>query len=263
MPGAKLISIIIPVHNEFDYTKLCIESIYRYTNPMFELIIIDNASTDQTPKYINDIAGAVIIKNKSNNGYVKAVNKGIKKATGDYVLLLDNDTIVTTSWLDNMIECIDSEPTIGIVGPYTNHSNNSQLINVSYKTVEQLQETAVKFSKQDKSSWFEINDLSKFCMLVKREVIDNIGFLDEEFFPGFYADRDFCKRAQAAGYRLKCAGNVLVHHFGGRTFKNLDLSVEELSFKNKELFERKWGLTRSIDNSEPEVINLAPTVKIA
>jgi GT2 family glycosyltransferase/glycosyltransferase involved in cell wall biosynthesis/Tfp pilus assembly protein PilF len=263
VPGAKLISIIIPVHNEFDYTKLCIESIYRYTTTVFELILINNASTDQTPEYLNDIAGVIAIKNKTNHGYVKAVNEGIKKATGDYILLLDNDTIVTTSWLDNLIECIESEPTIGIVGPYTNHASNSQLINVNYKTIEQLQEIAIKFSKQGADSCFEVNDISKFCMLIKKEVIDNIGLLDEEFFPGFYADKDFCRRAQAAGYRLKCAGNVFVHHFGGRTFKNLDISVEELSIKNKELFDKKWGVASSLDTSETGVINLAPTIKIA
>ncbi len=241
MANNKLTSIIILGYNQLGYTKLCIESIYRYTISPFELILVDNGSTDGTAEYVESIVGAKVIKNKENLGFAKGCNQGIEAAEGDYILFLNNDVIVTEHWLDNMIECLESDPKIGIVGPRSNYVNSAQIIDVSYDTIEGLHRFAGDFNRQGQDKWFEVDLLIGFCMLIKREVIDKVGLLDERFGLGNFEDNDFCLRTRTAGYRLVCAGNTYIHHFGNRTFAGNQVPYGEWLEENLKKFNEKWG----------------------
>ena len=117
--------IVIPVWNQLEATRDCINSIERNTLYPHRLIIIDNASGNKTAKYMDDLqkdrkTKVLLLRNKENQGFIKAVNKGVLQATAEYVCILNNDTFVTDGWLKEMINIINEDPAIGIVNPSSN-----------------------------------------------------------------------------------------------------------------------------------------------
>jgi GT2 family glycosyltransferase len=109
-----------------------------------------------------------------------------------------------------------------------------------YQTTEELEEFAQKVKKGAVRQFRPVNDLSGFCMLIDRQVIDKIGMLDERFGIGNYEDQDFCRRAQSAGFKLLIANEVYVHHFGSRAFVENDFEYYKILEENRRKFERKW-----------------------
>ena len=100
---AKLTSIIIPTYNQLEYTRWCLDSIRYYTGEPYELIVVDNGSTDGTVEYLWSQEDIRFIHNRENKGFAGGCNQGISHSAGDYVLLLNNDTVVASGWLGNMI----------------------------------------------------------------------------------------------------------------------------------------------------------------
>lgn len=241
-PGPKLTSIVIVAWNQLPYTKLCIESIQKYTDVPYELVLVDNGSTDGTGDYFASLPNATVIKNPVNLGFAAGCNQGIKAARGDYVLLLNNDTVVSHNWLSNLINCLESSPDIGIVGPVSNYVSGVQLITTHYRSLEEMHEFARQYNRPDPSRWFDTDRLVGFCMLIRRSVIDRIGLLDESFGLGTFEDDDYCLRARQAGFRLVCAGDTFVHHFGSKTFAGNNIDMAQLLAENRAKFCRKWGL---------------------
>lgn len=137
--SAPLTSIIILAFNQIKYSKLCIESIKEYTTNPYELILVNNGSTDGTGEFFSSIKGASIISNRENRGFAKGVNQGIKRAKGSSILLLNNDTVVTENWLSNLLFCLKSHKKIGSVGPRTNRCGNNQKLDVSFKDLTKMQ----------------------------------------------------------------------------------------------------------------------------
>jgi O-antigen biosynthesis protein len=127
-----LTSIIIVTFNQLEYTRQCVESIRLMTDEPYELIFVDNASTDGTVDYLKSLAGATVIENAENRGFPAAVNQGIIAATGRSILLLNNDTIVTTGWLRRLLVALDSDPKIGLAGPCSNLVGSEQQVDVNY-----------------------------------------------------------------------------------------------------------------------------------
>lgn len=114
-------SIVILTHNKLDYTKLCIESIRTYTKPdQYELIVVDNASTDGTVAWLRGQPDIKVVWNQHNEGFPRGCNQGIEISTGDNILLLNNDTVVTANWLEQLTTALYSSDEIGAVGPATN-----------------------------------------------------------------------------------------------------------------------------------------------
>lgn len=116
--GQIQVSIVIPVFNKVDYTRKCIESVIKNTfNVCYELIFVDNASTDGTPAYLSSLQGKIkIITNEKNVGFTKACNQGGRMASGEYAVFLNNDTEPQDQWLNSLINLARSDERIGIVG---------------------------------------------------------------------------------------------------------------------------------------------------
>lgn len=238
----RLTSIVILAWNQLFYTRMCIESIQQYTDFPYELILVDNGSTDGTGEYFDSIPNAVVIKNPVNRGFAAGCNQGIRAAHGDYILLLNNDTVVSHNWLSNLINCLESSPEIGIVGPVSNYVSGVQLIPTEYQSLGEMHQFARKFNRPDPSRWFDTERLVGFCMLIRRSVIDRIGLLDEDFGIGNFEDDDYCLRALRAGFRLVCAGDTFIHHFGNKTFEGNNVDMAKLLAENRVRFCRKWGI---------------------
>jgi len=239
-----LVSIVIVTYNQYEYTKKCLDSIKEFTNENYEIIVVDNNSKDGTPDKIkNDFPEIKLIENAENKGFPLAANQGIKEGQGEYYLLLNNDTIVTQNWLERMVEVAELNLEIGIVGPVSNIVSGVQIDkNAKYNSIEEMHKYAAKNKKENAGKYFEFPRVAFLCTLIKREVVEKIGGLDERFSPGNFEDDDFCLRAQLAGYKTVVAQDVFIHHYGSKSFKAN--GIEEYAKRldlNKQIFIEKWG----------------------
>lgn len=246
----ELTSIIILTYNQLKYTKLCIESIKTWTRSPYELILVDNGSTDGTVEYLKSIDNAKLITNQTNLGFGKGINQGIRAADGDYILLLNNDTIVANNWLENQLRCIKDQPEIGIVGPRTNYAGGVQgEVKGDFRNLDKIMDFSNKFNQPDPGKWFQVKEIVGFCMLIKREVIERIGLFDECFTHGMWEDNDFCRRARNKGFKLYCAGDTFVYHFGSQTILGNNLDMRQIFLMNKEKYEKKWNISNAISKT--------------
>lgn len=233
-------SIIILTFNKIEYTKKCIESIRKYTlKDSYEIIVVDNASTDESIKWLKKQEDIKLILNEKNLGFPRGCNQGIEIASGSEILLLNNDVIVTPKWLENMLISLYSNSNIGAVGPRTNYAFGQE-IEAEYKYEKDINAFAKKFSENKKIT--RKLKLSGFCFLIKKEVLDKIGLLDELFTLGNCEDDDLSLRIIKNGYELGLCENVFIHHFGSVSFKENIEKSNALLMENKEKFEKKWGI---------------------
>ncbi len=240
-----LISIIIPTFNNWEYTKQTIESIQTLRELNYEIIIVDNGSGDSTIDNLKNYHNLKVVTNKNNLGFPKAVNQGLKVATGEYIVIANNDIVVTKNWLERMIEIAESDSLIGIVAPVSNSVSGVQLDkNAEYSSIEEMHKYAGKIRKNNKGKIYEFPRVAFLCTLIKREVIEKIGGLDERFSPGNYEDDDFCLRAQLAGFKTIIAQDVFIHHYGSKSFKaDGNEKYQKLLGINRRKFVDKWDAT--------------------
>jgi GT2 family glycosyltransferase len=225
-----------------DYNRLCINSIRKYTKrDSYEIIVVDNHSTDGTVEWLQEQADLRLILNHENVGFPAACNQGIAAANGNDIMLLNNDTIVTPQWLSNLEKCLYSSPDIGAVGTVTNSCSNFQRIACKYSSIEEMICFAQRFNHSDPGLWEERKRLVAYCMLIRAEVIDKVGLLDEIFSPGNYEDDDYSVRMRNAGYRLVLCRDAFVHHFGSISFREQSTQFTALLNTNKQKFIDKWG----------------------
>lgn len=244
-----LTSIIILAKDQYEYTKECIDSIFKFTKSPFELILVDNGSRDEIPNYFHNLqknqSNVTVITNQSNVGFPKGVNQALRKAKGKYVLIGNNDTVVTPGWLEKMIEHLEKDPKNGLVGPISNNISGLQIDKeASYQTMDEMLRYAQNITQKNRAVIQEFPRLAFFCTLIKREVFDKIGGLDERFSPGNYEDDDFCMRAQVAGYKAHILRYIFIHHYRSRSFAGdgNDAYRERLQ-TNRKKFAEKWGGT--------------------
>lgn len=247
---SKFTSIIILTYNQLEYTKICIESIRKFTNPdSYEIIIIDNNSTDGTINWLKTQEDVTVIYNNENLGFPKGCNQGIKIAKGDNILLLNNDTIVTPNWLFNMNKALWSSKEIGAVGTVSNYCSYNQEIHVNYNNIEEMLEFAYNFNKSNTSLWYYRNKLIGYCLMIKKEVLDKVGLLDEIFTPGNFEDDDISFRMLLSGYKLFLCKDTFIHHFGSISFKSSNNSYHELLKVNSNKFKDKWEFNALVNNT--------------
>jgi GT2 family glycosyltransferase/2-polyprenyl-3-methyl-5-hydroxy-6-metoxy-1,4-benzoquinol methylase len=240
-------SIIVVTFNNLALNRLCLDSIYARTDwPNYEVIVVDNASTDGTPQYLREQErtrpNLRVVLNESNLGFAAANNIGLKLATGEYVVLLNNDTVVSRAWLTNMIRHLAANPRIGLIGPVTNEIGNEAKIPVGYSRLADMPAWAARHARAHDGQTFDISMLAMFCVATRRQVVEQVGLLDERFGLGMFEDDDYTRRLKDAGYTCVCALDAFVHHAGRASFKLLgDQKYFEIFIHNRSLYEQKWG----------------------
>jgi GT2 family glycosyltransferase len=241
------VTIVVVAHDGLVCTRLCVESVLAQTGIAFELLVVDNASTDGTPAYLAELAArdprVTPILNDCNVGFAAAVNQGLARARGDVLVVLNNDVVVTPGWLEPLVALL-ADRTIGAVGPVTNRIANEAEIPTHHRTYGEMVEFAAERGLRFRGSHFDIPMLAMFCTALRREVFERVGPLDEQFELGLFEDDDYSHRVRAAGLRLVCADDSFVHHFGEASFGNLvpDGRYATLFERNRERFEHKWGV---------------------
>lgn len=260
-PDPALVSMVILTFNQLDYTKQCLESIRRHTQLPYEIIFVDNASTDGTVEWLQQqVADSTIrtVLNDRNLGFAAGCNQGMRAARGAYILLLNNDVVVTPEWLSGMLECLRLTERGGIVGPMTNNISGIQKVpEIGYSSLDGLDAFAQSFRTRYRHRRITSRRIVGFSMLFHRDLMDAIGFLDERFGSGNFEDDDYCIRAALAGFRNAIAGDVFIHHHGSASFTGNRIDITAAMAKNHALFAEKW----SKPVTDPELSHQIVTLK--
>jgi len=255
-------SIIIPVFNKLEYTKQCLDALCKETpTDLFELIIVNNASTDGTKEFLNEFAktypNVKVIHNQENLGFAKACNQGARVAEGKYLVFLNNDTVPLYGWLEEMLKIIETEKNVGIVGSKLLYPDNT--IQHAGVAIADFPQSIYPYHIHRKSpaDALEVNVVKDYqavtgaCMLIPKEFFDRLGGFDEGFLNG-YEDVDLCFRVREAGYRVVYTPKSVLYHFE---------SISEGRFKavneNEKRLQEKWA-----GKIEPDVKVNYPKVSI-
>lgn len=221
------VDIIIPIFNALEDLRICLKSIYKYTDLQHNrLILINDQSTDERIKPFLDeqkSKNVIVIHNSTNRGFSNNINLGMEQSNKNDVILLNSDTVVTSRWLEKIVACAYSDRSIGTVTPL---SNNATLCSVpNFCEINSLPDD---LSIDDAAQIVEDCSLRKypritvangFCMLIKREVIDLIGYFDAEAFgKGYGEENDFCNRAEQMGYIHVMCDDTYIYHSGTKSF---------------------------------------------
>jgi GT2 family glycosyltransferase len=231
MSNPGLTSLVIAVWNQLEYTKRCLDSIERCTAAPYELIVVDNGSTDGTREFLQTVKGRVIT-NEKNLGCAGAWNQGIRASQGEVIGILNNDILVTPGWLDGLLAFM-RETGHGLVSPSAREGR------LDYD----LDRYALEFT-QDCAGAARHDDMYGACMLIRQEVFERIGLFDEGFLYGGCEDIDFWWRMRQAGYSVGMTGSVLIHHFGMVTQDAVKSKETRAHVKgNVAHFQSKWKRT--------------------
>ncbi len=263
--GTELASILVLCCNELAYTRQCLDAVLANTRAPYELILLDNGSSDGTGDYLESLtsrsepARIVAIREPNNLGFPGGVNRCLREARGEYIVLLNNDAVVSPGWLDILVRAaLCDYPHIGLVGAVSNFAGGIQQIPVPYRDPNELPAFAARRRVECAAQLVDAPMLSGFCLLLRRAVLDAIGGLDERFGLGFFYDDDLSRRARGAGFRLAVAPDCFVHHHGSRTFLGLGIDPARQLETNAALFREKWhsssdnpvSLTMIVKNEE-------------
>lgn len=241
-----LVSILIPCCGQLEYTRLCVPSVLRFTRDPYELIFIDIGSLDGTAEYLAGIKAASrvhveIVRTPTDSGISDACKTAIQKAAGEYLVLLNNDTVVTEAWLDQLLGLVKMSPAIGMTGPMSNYAAPPQLIEtVPYRVgprkgrevglsstggdslidVEAVNRFAGELREKNRGKWLESDRLGGFCLLLKRQVLKKMEEhgLNEWSDLSLFDTDILSSKARQAGFTLACCRDLFIHHFGTRTF---------------------------------------------
>ncbi|MBS4022831.1 MAG: glycosyltransferase family 2 protein [Dethiobacter sp.] len=247
------VSIIIPVYNNLKYTKFCLKSIWQNTSGDYEIIVVNNGSSDETKDYLKHFSQIRAIHNQENLGFARAVNQGLSAARGDYIIILNNDCIVTAEWTQRLLR-VAKNKNVGIVGVMSNFARSPQLIKVKNKNISNIPKIAQKIRKKYNNIFFYTTRVVGFCMLIKRALIEKIGGFDSRFGLGTFEDDDFSLRSSLCGYQNAIAKDVFIFHFGSVTFKKENIKFKLLLRENWHKFKDKWGLPNDIPFGEKDYL---------
>lgn len=237
-----LCDIIVLTWNGKDLIEGFIESFLRNTDTPSRLIIIDNASSDGTNEYLLSLKDTgkcsfKIVLNNENKGFVRGMNQGIAVSDAPYVCLANNDLLFTRGWLEEIINIFQKYPQAGILNPNSNNLG----ARFSEKEIS-LEDFAGDLRSRYGGVFIEMPFCIGFCMVIKRDVINKIGVLSEDFYPAFFEDSDYSLRTVRAGYKIGMAKGSYVWHKEHASFDKADKKQTEKLFKrNREIFVKKWG----------------------
>jgi polysaccharide pyruvyl transferase CsaB len=241
------VSIAIVTYNNLDWNRTCLKALFGRTEwPNMEVFVVDNASVDGTREFLAEAErlwpGLKVILNESNEGFARANNRALASASGEILVLLNNDTAVSRGWLSSLARHLLSDRTIGLVGPVTNEIGNEARITVGYRDLAGMPAWAAELTAKNDGQLVSLSSLAMFCLALRRDVWERLGPLDESFGTGMFEDDDFALRARELGLRTVCALDSFVHHAGGASFRKLsEKAYQDLFDRNRDLFEAKWG----------------------
>ena len=253
-PHTGTVDIIICIHNALDDVERCLDSVQANTTRPYNLILVDDGSEEKTAVYLNQYASlhdADLLRSENATGYTRAANRGLQFASAEYIVLLNSDTIVTPDWLDRMISCIQSNNTIGMVGPLSNTASWQSIPSIEANgdwATNPLPEgvsptrMAELIASRSARLFPEMPLLNGFCLLIKRKLLEEVGLFDEKNFgPGYGEEDDLVLRARKHGWKMALADDVYIYHAQSKSYS---------SDKRRELSGRAGKILRDIHGEQ-------------
>lgn len=234
----KFTSIIIVNENQLEYLELCIESITKFTSEgTYEIIVVDNNSTNENKLYLKSQSHLKVIYNDDNKSQVENFNQGMKIAKGESIVLLSVDTIVTPNWLNSLQKVLYKNENIGIVAPMSNIDDILNLNN-TYSDINGLLNISNTINTSNLNLYDEKTSIPGYCIIIKKGVIEKIGYLDESFNLGYFKEHDYCFRAIKEGYKVLLSKSTFIYYFSNIS----NITVENAYYISLYKFEQKWGI---------------------
>jgi GT2 family glycosyltransferase len=242
------VSIIIPVYNQWEYTYGCIKSIHENTKDIpFEIIVADDCSTDQTINISDIIKGIEVIHNQENLKFILNNNNAAKRARGEYILFLNNDTRVHPNWLRSLVDVLDNDEKAGIVGSKLLFPNGrlqeaggiiwNDASGWNYGKFDDPQKPEYNYLR-------ETDYVSGASLMIRKSLWEKLGGFDELFVPAYYEDTDIAFRAREAGYKVIYQPLSVVTHFEGLSNgKELSKGLKQYQVTNALKFKNRWQQT--------------------
>ncbi|GEM_PF-887760 len=233
-----IVSVVIPVFNQIEYTKKCLESLLRDRDrPSYEIIVIDNGSIDGTREYLESMTDSLRgtrdvfkpIFNAENEGVAPAWNKGLKNANGEYIAILNNDIVVSNGWMRSLLWAMEQFK-LGLISPFAEVGGQ-----IGYD----FEARAERFTRRNFSKLWADYDFCAFVLT--RRTFDKIGYFDEGYRVGGYEDTDYAHRLKRAGVSYAVSGAAFIHHFGSRTLGEFKMRGDQHAPHNLSYFVEKWG----------------------
>jgi GT2 family glycosyltransferase len=242
-----IVSVIIPVFNGWEITDRCLKAIRLCQDLVpFEIIVVDDASKDQTSSELRKIRGIHVITKHVNSGYLLSNNEAARYSRGKYLMLLNNDTEPITGWLDNSVDIMEKQPTVAIVGSKLLYPNGNvqeaggQVF--SNGNAWNLGRSATNKSSPEVCSVREVDYCSAAALLVRRDFWVSVGGFDVRYTPAYYEDTDLCFSAWENGYKvIYQPESIVVHHEGMSNGKSTDLGIKRYQTINQVKFSKKWA----------------------
>jgi len=239
------ISIVIANWNTRSLIEDCVNSIFSstpFSEVSYEVIIIDNASTDGSREYLRSIKDKItLIENDSNTGYARACNQGMKIAKGRYVLLLGSDTIMKPGTLAACADFLDTTPAAGAVScKLLNPDGSTQNSLKKFPKLKNAFYTYLSFDKMnreydmadfDYDSTCEAQQAAATFLMVRRDLLEKISYFDESYRI-LYNDVDLCSRIWEAGYRIFFLHSASIIHYGSHSTKNADFALRKIMYSD-------------------------------
>lgn len=243
--GEKKVTIIILTWNGLAYTKRCLETLRGLTVfPDYEIVAVDNGSTDGTVEYLRSLPWLRLVENDHNFGFVRGNNRGLVECADDSdFVLLNNDTeIIQPDWLSRLHATAYSAPDIGIVGARLRRPDGMLQHAGTYMPIETFWGQQIGAGERDVNQFnidAEVEGVVFACAYIKREVYDRVGPLDEDYF-SYFEDTDYCLKARSQGFKVVCCGSsTVIHHEHASTRVN-GVSQERMFFDSQKIFKQKW-----------------------
>ncbi len=237
-----IVSVIIPVFNNFAYTKKCLESIFSVKETTtFEVIVVDDASTDGSSDSIRQLPFPVrIVRHEQNKGFAISCNDGAKAAVGKYVLFLNNDTVVLPGWMDALKTCLLDDSSVGLVGnlqifPDTGKVQQAGIVCGENKMVYSIYNNELPHDHPAVNKPREFQLIAGSCMMLEKDFFFSVGGFDQSYVNSC-EDVDLCMKVRQAGKKVFYCPESRILHFESKT-----VSGHDKSGKNYQLFLERWG----------------------
>ncbi len=239
------VSIIIPVYDKIAWTLACLRSIAEQAGKIpFEVIVVDDGSSDATPARLAGIGGLRTLRNAKNLGFIGSCNAGAAAARGEFVLFLNNDTVVTAGWLEALVHCIEHAPAAGLVGARLVYPDGrlqeaggivfNDGSGWNYGRFEDPTDPRFSFRR-------EVDYCSGAAILLRRELFERLGRFDTRYAPAYYEDTDLAFAVRAAGLKVYVEPAATVIHFEGVTSGTDTASgAKRYQVVNQGKFRDKW-----------------------
>jgi len=248
------VSIVIPLYNQLAYTRMCLESIRTTVPEEVEIILINNASSDGTAEYLATLNGISVISNTENLGFAGACNQGIRAASGEWIVVMNNDVLLSVGWLEGLLAAARRWG-LDMVSPAIREGEHNYDIDENARSLTSRMGGVIRRGA-----------VSGICFMSHKKVFDGIGLFDENFRIGQYEDKDLFLRATRAGFNLGSVGSAFLHHFGSVTQKSIKAAkvAKPYALENKAYFIRKWHLPwwkRALNRNLDKLVNRAHSLR--